>query len=158
MTKTDQRALIVRPKSYERDNVVVPIRSGDGDLEAKQEEEPEAVMAGEQEATNELREWQGVVDNVEELNTRVARQFEDANGESGWGPPIVEPPLQPTRDEWFRHRTAHIPYAEWCKHCNVARAVRMNHLCAGERAKLVPDTDNSLDGPVKEKHGSFVLA
>ena len=64
MIETNPRAITVRPKSLEHDNVVAPIQSGDGDLEAKQNEEEEAAVAGKTEQMEDQLEWQEVANKV----------------------------------------------------------------------------------------------
>ena len=132
-----------------------------GDLEAEPEEDKQEVvddeivhkgdgMNGEQVVNIDTRPvWEKMYDQVEDLNVRVARHFEDANDNTGWQPPMVNPPQQPTRQEWLRHQLTHTPYAKWCKHCNSARAVRQHHQNMKIRATLVPDIDGSKDGPIK---------
>lgn len=88
-------------------------------------------------------------DKVEDLSIRVARHFEDKSDETGWKPPMIKTPPQPTHDEWLRHQLTHTSFAPWCKHCNAGRAVRTSHQRADLRAKLVPDTNKETDGPVK---------
>ena len=60
-------------------------------------------MAGEGE---ERDGWQAIASKVEGLNVRIARHFEDADDNAGWQPPMVNPPQQPTRQEWLRHKFA----------------------------------------------------
>lgn len=93
--------------------------------------------------------WEKMQDQVEELQKKVARHFEDRNDQSGQSPPIVKSPQQPTAEEWEKHQVTHTPYAPWCQHCNAARAVRRDHARIKQRIHLVRDVDGSQMGPVK---------
>ena len=147
MTKMCQREIIVRP--HEDEELVVPIQEEAGDLENGQETE-EKVAAEEKVVDIDMRPvWEKMQDKVEDLATKVTRHFEDNNDRTGWQPPMVKTPAQPTREEWFRHQLIHTPYAPWCRHCCAARAVRNNHQCANRRARLVPDVDTDAHGLVK---------
>ena len=42
-------------------------------------------------------DWEKTQEQVEDLNVRVARYFEDANDSDKWRPPMVASPLQPTK-------------------------------------------------------------
>ena len=79
----------------------------------------------------------------------MTRHFEDQNDNTGWQPPMVKTPPQPTHEELFRHQLIHTPYAPWCRHCNAASVVRNHHQCVNKRARLVPDVDKDVDGHVE---------
>ena len=110
-----------------------------GDLDAEPSEERQGVVGDEDNQEKDMVKaeevididnqpaWEKMHEQVEDLNVRVARHFEDANDNTGWHPPMINPPQQPTRQEWLRHQLTHTPYAKWCKHCNSARAVRQHH-------------------------------
>ena len=154
MTNRRQRELIVRPLDVKQDKYIVPVSDGVDDCEAEQDEGEEAVVENKMEEkqvvdTDTRPTWENMYDHVEDLNVRVVRHFEDANDNTGWQPPMVAASLQPIKQEWLRHQLAHTPYARWCRHCSSARAVRNNHQSAAKRARLVPDTDDSVEGPVK---------
>ena len=149
MTEKGQRAFCVRPKGEPFEINIAPIQMGESDLEAKQKEEDKATVKQTEDIREESDEWQEMNEKVKDINVRVARHFEDANDNNGWIPPMIRPPLQPTKEEWFRHQFTHTPYAPWCKHCNAGRAVRNSHKSAAKRARLALDTDKSVDGPVK---------
>ena len=124
ITARRQRDPIVRPTGSNPEGYMLPIQEEVGDLEAKEEEGKDAVVSGDGEVSEEQGEWRQVQRQVDDLNVRVARHFEDSNDNRGWQPPMVATPLQPTRDEWLRHQLTHTPYAAWCRRCNPARAVR----------------------------------
>ena len=105
-------------------------------------------MEKEDENKEESNSWEVMAKKCEELETRLAEQFEDKEGEGRDAPPMVRAPSKPTKEEWERHQTTHTPYAAWCPHCAAARNVRRNHPTHGRQGKLVPDTDGE-DGPVK---------
>ena len=94
------------------------MNEGHGDLDAGQEAD----------ATEEDDHEQGELERkVEELQHKVAQQFEDMNDEHKGGTPIIKAPHQPTEIEWARHCVTHTPYAPWCPHCVAGRAVRRQH-------------------------------
>ena len=93
--------------------------------------------------------WDKLQDKAEELTKQVARHFEDQNDVEGGNNPFVNLPTQPTAEEWERHQTTHTPYAAWCPHCNVARAVGRNHARIKQRAHITKDVDEDKVGPVK---------
>ena len=123
MTMMSQRDLTVRPRRQKSEQLVAPIQEEADDFEAEPERSEEAVVDN----GDEHKQWQEIQNRVEDLNVRVARQFEDANDNTGWSPPMIRPPPQPTKNEWLQHQLTHTPYAPWCKHCSSARAVRNNH-------------------------------
>ena len=148
MTEEGQWEITVRFNEPGTEEFVAPIHEEDGDLETETNEGENVVVEGDRDIREDREAWREVQDKVEDLTVRTARHFEDANGESGWQPPMVKTPLQPTREEWLTRPLIHTPYAPWCKHWNAARAVRANHQRADERAKLVADIDKSIEGPV----------
>ena len=107
MTKQSQRAISARPRRNTPEDLVAPIQTNIGDLEAKSEVETEAVGKQEEENRGEEHQWQEVQNKVEDLNVRMARYFEDANDAEAWKPPMIKTPLQPTKEEWMRHQLTH---------------------------------------------------
>ena len=93
--------------------------------------------------------WEKVQVKVDELEDKVARYFDDTNGKIGRTPPIIKAPHQPTKIEYEQHQTIHTPYADSCKHCAVARAIRRQHSKKGRGAIIVPDTEGNIEGPIK---------
>lgn len=142
-----QRGIIVRP--CEANERVAPIQEEVGDLEVESGIGEDVVVQEDEGEAKEGEIWQEVRDKTEDLTVRVARHFEDENDKTEWKTPMVGTPPQPTKDEWSRHQLIHTPFAPWCKHCSAGRAVRTSHQRADKRAKFVPDTDKSTDGPVK---------
>ena len=92
--------------------------------------------------------WEELAQKFEELETKVAEQFEDAGVEGREAPPMIRAPTKPTREEWERHQTTHTPFASWCPHCMAARNVRRNHPKRGRKVRLVPDIEEG-NGPTK---------
>ena len=95
--------------------------------------------------------WDAMARRYEELETRVAEQFEDKGGADRDAPPMIKSPAEPQRKNCKytqQHTHAHIPYAAWCPHFVVARGVGRNHPAHGRTGKLVPDTEGG-DGPAK---------
>ena len=93
-------------------------------------------------------QWEQVTRKVEELETRVAEQFDDDNGKSRESPPIIKAPVKPTQKEWDDHQTIRTPFAPWCKHCVAARNARRHHPKQGRKGRIVPDIENG-EGPTK---------
>ena len=156
MTSQSQREIIVRP--FKTDNLVAPIQGDAGDLDKESEvEEGGVVQDGVADAlgnekvvdTDTRPVWEKMAEKMEDITVRVARHFEDENDQTKWKTPMIKAPQQPTEDEWMRHQLTHTPFAPWCKHCNSGRAVRANHQRCDKRAKLLPDTDKTINGSVK---------
>ena len=119
MTTPSQRDPTVRPKRAHHNDYIAPMQEEAGGI--NEEPNKEDSVVGEQEATidtdtrptwekleaesdsKEQHEWQDVQEKVEDLNVRLARHFEDTNDNSGWNPPMVKSPQQPTKEEWMRH-------------------------------------------------------
>ena len=97
----------------------------------------------------EQEEESDIQHQIEDLQKRVARHFQDQNDEAGQSPPLVKAPPKPTAEEWEKHQATHTPYAPWCQHCNAARAVRREHARVKQRANIVRDVDGSQTGPAK---------
>ena len=119
-----QREGAVRPQEDEGHKLLQPITEEvAGDLEAEQDVEGEAgLRSGDEQQMEKLDEkYQSLKDKMEEY-------FDDENGTRYRQPPVLRSPPQPTREEYERHQATHTPYAPWCKHCVVARAVRRHHL------------------------------
>lgn len=162
MTQQSQREIIVRP--HKEEELIAPIHEEVGDLEDEPNVEGEVVDQkavedgdGRVVHTDVRTGWEKMRDKIEDLAVKVTRHFEDENDETGWKPPMVKSPTQPTQDEWMRHKLAHTPFAAWCKHCNTGRAVRAHHQRADKRARLVPDTDKSNEGPGTHQYGLHVF-
>ena len=54
-------------------------------------------------------EWDAMAKKYEELETRMAEQFEKDQGNKEDGPPIIKVPDKPTKEQWERHQTIHTP-------------------------------------------------
>ena len=54
--------------------------------------------------------WDAMAKKFEELETRLAEQF-DNHGEENRAPPIVKAFEKSTKEGWARHQTTHILYA-----------------------------------------------
>ena len=59
---------------------------------------------------------------------------------------VIKDPGLPSKEEYERHRTNHTPYATWCKHCLVTRAIRHAPPSKGRKAVVVPDTESRNTG------------
>ena len=92
------------------------------------------------------KDLEAMAKKFEELETRVAEQFEKDGAAKRDEPPTIKAPSKPIQEEWEKHQTTHTPYAAWCKHCVLARNVRRNHPSHGRRGKFVPDVERD-DGP-----------
>ena len=93
-------------------------------------------------------QWEQVARKVEDLETRVAEQFDDDNGKLKEPPPMIKAPEKPTQLEWDKHQTTHTPFAPWCQHCVAARNARRNHPKQGRKGRIVSDIDD-VEGLVK---------
>ena len=64
-------------------------------------------------------DWQTMARKLEELETKLAEQFEDNGGADRDDPPVIKAPIGFIQEEWERHPTIHILYAVWrnCKFC-----------------------------------------
>ena len=149
ITRRRPRAITVRPNQMNDKELIAPIDEEVGEPENHGKENENVVETDGIEKEKNRADWEQLQDQMEDLNVRVARHFEDANDENKWQPPMIESPPQPTKEEWLQHQLIHTPYAAWCRHCIAARAVRANHQCAKLRAKIVLDTDNNEIGPIK---------
>ena len=132
-----QRESSVRPRETKDDQHLQPLHEGEsGGPEAESDNENnEAWEGGNEEQIEELdNKYQQLKDKVEEY-------FDDGNGTNYRTPPMVMTPKTPTRREYELHQITHTPFAPWCKHCMVARAVRSKHPAKGRRAIIVPDTE-----------------
>ena len=92
--------------------------------------------------------WKEAKKKIEELETKMTEQFEDAPTEREHDNPMLKAPVKPTQEEWNKHQTTHTPFAAWCPHCLAARNVRRNHPTQGRKGRLVPDTETG-EGPTK---------
>ena len=99
---------------------------------------------GQQEQTEE---WRVVVEKEDDVARRVSEHLGDDNGKGVQPPPMIRAPGQPIRDEYERHQITHTPYAAWCIHCAIARAVRTQHPSKGRNAITVPDIEKGITGP-----------
>ena len=137
-----KREIIVRPARGIPEKLIAPMQNKTGDLEANPKED-EWNVVGDKEVQDKSKAeeaetvdtdtrpvWEKMHDQVEDLNVRVARHFEDSNDADEWKVPMVKSPLQPTKEEWLQHQLIHTPYAPWCKHCVAARAARADHKSA----------------------------
>ena len=108
-----KREITVRPARGIPEKLIAPMQNKIGDLEANPKEE-EWDVVGDEEVQDKTKVeeaetigidtrpvWEKMHDQVEDLNVRVARHFEDANDHIGWQPPMVNTPLQPTKQEWL---------------------------------------------------------
>ena len=127
ITGMRQRANTVSPTTMKQEEFIAPVHEEAGEPEKKDEKQKEIVETGDLEDTEKQSDWERVQEQVDDFNVRVTRHFEDNNDNTGWQPPMVKTPAQPTREEWLRHQLTHTPYAPWCRHCCAARAVRNNH-------------------------------
>lgn len=137
ITREHQRARTVRPKSDITKSFINPLHDNLGDAGAEEIAKDEV----------EHDEWEDVAKKVEELETKLAEQFEQENENETRATPI-KAPAKPTREQWERHQVTHIPYAPWCPHCLVARNVRRQHPSHGRGSKIVPDIESG-EGPTK---------
>ena len=97
---------------------------------------------------NDGKDWETMARKLEELETKLAEQFENIEGAGREDPPIIKAPIGPTQEEWERHQATHTPYAAWCKHCVAARNARRSHPSHGRKGEMVPDVEQG-DGPTK---------
>ena len=91
-------------------------------------------------------EWEAMAKKFEDLETKLAEQFEDQGGAGRGDPPAVKAPEKHTNEELEKHLTTHTPYAVWCRHCVAARNVRRTQPAKGRKGKIVPDVDEE-NGP-----------
>ena len=138
MTRMWKRVLTVRPNIGFTKTDVNPIRSGQSEVEAENVKEAEM----------EQEQWKTVKENIEELETNIAEQFEDEMRQQRGGPPIIKALAKPTRNEWERHQTTRTPFVLWCQHCLAARNVRRSRPSRGRKGMLVPDAETG-EGPTK---------
>ena len=155
-----QRAQSVRPKLdvslqpvYENEGAFGGggTEEAEGIKEVVPKEEPTKNQEGEQRVidTDTRPVWEKMQDKVEESTDRVARYFDDTNEQIGRQPPIIKAPQQFTKREIEQHQTTHTPYADWCKHCMAARAIRRQHPKRGRGATIVSDIEGNIEGPIK---------
>ena len=149
ITIGSQRAITVRPNELQAEELIAPIQAEAGEHKDDDEDKKEVVETDVPTSAKGQARWEQLHEQVEDLNLRVARHFEDANANNQWKPPMVRSPQHPTKEEWLQHQLTHTPYAPWCKHCIAARRMRAHHQCAKFRTKIVPDTNGSEIGPVK---------
>ena len=91
-----------------------------------------------EEEKSKVQAWKGKIDDLE---TRVAEQFEDDQGKAATSIPMVKAPIKPTQREWDQHQLTHIPFAPWCPFCLAARNIRRNHPKQGRPGRIVPDIE-----------------
>ena len=106
MTDGHQRARTVRPKDDNTRNFVVPLQEDSGDAGADK--------------VAENKDWEKMAEKMEELETRVAEQFEKENEQDAREAFVIKAPVKPTQEQWERHQATHAPYAQWCLHSLVA--------------------------------------
>ena len=137
ITQKTERVKTVRPQKESIKEFLNPLH--DTPIESRVENAEEEPAGADS--------WDAMAKKFEELETRLAEQFENQEEENR-APPIVRAPEKPTKEEWARHQTIHIPYAAWCPHCVAARNARRNHPAHGRKSRFVPDIENG-DGPTK---------
>ena len=94
-------------------------------------------------------QWRKDAEKVEDITKRVAEHLDDDNEKAAQPSTMVRPFVRPTREEHERHQLTHVPYASWCKHCAIAKAVRANHPTKGRAQVIVPDVERGMEGPTK---------
>ena len=149
IARKSKRAITVSPRTLNPVESTTTIHEEVGEPGENKTKEKEVVETEATHTGSGKPNWEEIQDQVDDLNVRVARHFEDSNDADDWKIPMVKSPLQPTKEEWLQHQLTHTPYAPWCKHCFAARAVRADHKNAKLRARLVPDIDKSENGLVK---------
>ena len=89
-----------------------------------------------------------MVKKVEELETRLAEQFDDEW--TPWTPTTNHKGSSESnpRGVGTTSNNTHTPFAARCRHCVAARDVRRNRPKQGRKGRLAPDTENG-DGPTK---------
>ena len=131
MTKRWERANTVRPQTEFNEQSLNPLHDESGDAGA------DKVYPNKEEQAA----WKEAREKIEDLETRMAEQFEDNNGNEYNKQLMLQAPAQPTQDEWNRHQLTHTPFAAWCPHCLASRNARRNHPKQGRKGRLVPDTE-----------------
>ena len=137
MTNGKKRAIPVRPDNPMKEQPLLPFTEESGGEEAEEEKE------------NSREQWEEVAEKVEDITKIMAEYLDDDNGRGARPPPMVRALIRPTREEYERHQLTHTPYAPWCKHCAMARAVRTNHPSKGRATTIVPDVERGIEGPTK---------
>ena len=90
-----------------------------------------------------------MADKYEELRQKVEEHIDQENHGRARKVPVVKAPDRPSKAEWERHQATHTPFANWCKHCQAARAIRHKHPARGRKAIIVLDVERDIEGPVK---------
>lgn len=140
ITSVNGGGSFVRPPKIAKD--LLPVEGLSGDQEAKYEDS-EVIRS------KQVDEWQKLAKKFEELEGRVAEQFESQPEREVHQPPVLKAPTRMTNEQWERHQTTHTLYGPACQHCVAARAVRANHPSKGRSMHIVPDDDGKLTGPTK---------
>ena len=131
-----ERAITVRPQDEFAEMNLNPVHAKP---EKKEREKTDEGDEGQS-------EWDVMAGTYEELETRMAEQFEKEQDNYRNGPPVIPTPDKPTKEEWGRHQTIHTLYVAWCPHCTAVRNARRNHPGRGRKGKIVPDTEGG-EGP-----------
>ena len=126
ITRKCQRANTVSPHELNIKECLAPNHEEAGVPDNDNEDKEEVVEVEDGEEPKIQSDWKRVQDQVDDLNERVARRFEDANDDDKWNPPLVKSPPQFAREQRLQHQLIHTPYEPWCKHCIAARVVRAN--------------------------------
>ena len=93
----------VRPTEEVKTKVILPVEQSLDDQEAKKADEDE-------EPAGEQKQWEEFAEKYEELQRRVAEQFENGARDKGDGPPHVKTPARPTQEEHENHQATHVNY------------------------------------------------
>ena len=147
-----ERAGVVSPtRGKEAHQLTHIMEEGDG----LEKDEVEKIEVVEEECT----QWGELVTTCDKLVDRIDEQFGKQTTPRPCGPAMAIPPLKPTREEWQRHQLTHThtPFQVWCPHCVPAKAVIRRHPEKGRHHERVPETDGSIEGPVKISMDFFYL-
>ena len=97
MTRKKQRVHTVRPSKEFAEASLNPMHDKDNENEKEKNEEKNGDPAS----------WEDMAKKFEELESRLAEQFENNGGDDREAPPIIKAPEKPTQEEWARHQTTH---------------------------------------------------
>lgn len=128
LTTKSQKGTAKRQPNGTSSNYLLPVQSeNSGGIKSEDDDVEGGGMASE-----DLRErvgagWAELASKVDELQKKMAEQFEDESDQKAHEPPVIRIPSQPTREQWDRRQTTHTPYEAWCPHCAAARAVHRDH-------------------------------
>ena len=100
------------------------------------------------EGKKEQDSWETIAWKIEELQTRMAEQFEDnGGGKDGKTPRITKSRWNQPKKNW-KNTKQRTQFATWCPHCMAAKNARKNRPTHGRKGRIVPNTDNG-GGPTK---------